>query len=88
MVKGVSRQVVVVRSPDRELFDEAIFLVRADADPKGISDDALMREAGRSAGRYVSAGVPSRRREILLRAGYALLGAAVSCAAWCAVLFL
>ena len=28
MVKGISRRVVVVKSPDPEIFDEAIFIVR------------------------------------------------------------
>ena len=31
MVKGVSRQVIVVSSPDRRYFDEAIFILRSDA---------------------------------------------------------
>ena len=28
MVKGIARRVVVVKSPDPKVFDEAIFLVR------------------------------------------------------------
>ena len=28
MVKGVSKQVIVVQSPDRELFDQAIFILK------------------------------------------------------------
>ena len=28
MIKGISRRVVVVKSPDPEIFDEAIFIVR------------------------------------------------------------
>ena len=37
MVKGVTRQVVVVRSPDPELFEQAIFIVRGDG-THGISE--------------------------------------------------
>ena len=31
MVKGVTRQVVVVKSPDPKLFEQAIFLLREEA---------------------------------------------------------
>ena len=31
MVKGISRQVIVVRSPDPKLFEQAIFILREDA---------------------------------------------------------
>ena len=30
MVKGISRRVIVVSSPDRRYFDEAIFILRSD----------------------------------------------------------
>ena len=48
MVKGVSRQVIVVHSPDRRLFDQAIFILREDAIGKeGVTDDQLLKEAQR-----------------------------------------
>ena len=31
MVKGISRQVIVVQSPDKKLFDQAIFILKEDA---------------------------------------------------------
>ena len=43
MVKGISRQVVVVRSPDPKLFEQAIFILREDA--KGVTDAELLKEA-------------------------------------------
>ena len=43
MVKGVSRQVIVVHSPDRKLFEQAIFILKEDA--KGVTDEELMKEA-------------------------------------------
>lgn len=46
MVKGVSRQVIVVHSPDKKLFEQAIFILKADA--KGVSDEELMKEANRA----------------------------------------
>ena len=37
MVKGVTRQVVVVKSPDPKLFEQAIFLLREEALDQGAS---------------------------------------------------
>ncbi len=46
MVKGITRQVVVVKGPDQKLFDQAIFLVREDALAEGgITEEALLKEA-------------------------------------------
>lgn len=45
MVKGVSRQVIVVKSPEPNLFEQAIFILREDAPREGITDEMLLREA-------------------------------------------
>ena len=45
MVKGVSKQVIVVNSPDKALFDQAIFILKDSAVRDGITDEALMKEA-------------------------------------------
>ena len=82
MVKGTSRQVVVVRTPDPELFDEAIFLVRADRNAEEVSEEKLLAEANRAARQYVSRRLPSARREWLLRLGFAVLGALCTAAVW------
>ena len=37
MVKGISKQVIVVNSPDRELFDQAIFILKDEVGTKGMS---------------------------------------------------
>ena len=43
MVKGISRRVIVVKSPDPRLFEEAIFIVKKDAPP--VSEYSLRQEA-------------------------------------------
>ena len=43
MVKGVSRQVFVVKSPDGNLFEQAIFILRENAE--GVTDEMLLKEA-------------------------------------------
>ncbi len=46
MVKGISRQVIVVRSPDQKLFEQAIFILNDDAVEKGgITDEMLLKTA-------------------------------------------
>ena len=48
MVKGISRQVIVVHSPDQKLFEQAIFILKDGAvKEEGVTDDALLREAKR-----------------------------------------
>ena len=45
MVKGISRQVILVHSPDRKLFDQAIFILKDEAVEQGVTDDDLLKEA-------------------------------------------
>lgn len=43
MVKGVSRQVIVLYDKETEMFDQAIFILKENT--KSVSDDALLKEA-------------------------------------------
>ena len=43
MVKGITRQVIVVHSPDRKLFEQAIFIVKENA--ADVTDEMLLKEA-------------------------------------------
>lgn len=45
MVKGISRQVIVVHAPDPKLFEQAIFILKDEAVEKGITEEALLKEA-------------------------------------------
>ncbi len=78
MVKGISRQVIVVHSPDKKLFEQAIFILKEDA--KGVSEEALLREAdrairGRSSGK--------RKQKVLyLGPAWACGGAALTGIVW------
>ena len=48
MVKGISRQVIVVDSPEPKIFEQAIFILKDEAvQGEGITDEALMKEATR-----------------------------------------
>ncbi len=72
MVKGMSRQVIVVPSPDPELFEQAIFILRQDAvGKKGVSDRELLRQAKQAAGAYLE---PKNRKRKLKEPVWAVLG--------------
>ena len=45
MVKGISRQVIVVHSPDPKMFEQAIFILRDGQ--QGITDELLLKEANK-----------------------------------------
>ena len=45
MVKGISRQVILVHSPDPKLFEQAIFILKDEAVETGITEEALLQEA-------------------------------------------
>ena len=50
MVKGTSRRVIVVESPDPKLFEQAIFIVRNDAfSQEGVTSQQVLGEACRIA---------------------------------------
>ena len=43
MVKGISKQIIVVDAPEPKLFEQAIFILKEDT--PGITDEALLKEA-------------------------------------------
>ena len=67
MVKGISRQVIVVHSPDPKLFEQAIFILKEDVVDSGISDDALLKQA-QEAIRFE--GKQSRKRKLYYYAAF------------------
>ena len=75
MVRGTSRRVIVVDSPDTELFEQAIFIVRADAATRsGLTAQKLVDEACRVA--RSCGGARPRSRNLLRRGSPAL---------WCGI---
>ena len=79
MVKGISRQVIVVQSPGPELFEQAIFILKDSAVGEGITDEALMKEAQQ----VIRGGKPERKRHLYLYgAVWATGGALLTGIAW------
>lgn len=53
MVKGTSRRVIVVESPDPNLFEQAIFIVKNDVFTReGVTQQQVLGEACRIATKY------------------------------------
>ena len=88
VVKGVSRRIIVVPSPDPGVFEKAIFIVREDfVGERGLTERDILRQARQA----VSAYTPEKSRPrpgtvSRLRGGlYAAAGAAAAGLAWAAV---
>ena len=83
MVKGIQRQVIVVQSPDRDLFEQAIFIIRDGQ--KGISDEALLKEAKRLIARRQK---PKQYKWHYSGPAWAVAGVLLSSIVWVLALFL
>ena len=79
MVKGISKQVIVVHAPEEKIFEQAIFILRESAIKNdGMSDEMLLKEANAL---LSSRGV--RGNSILFkRLVWALSGALITAAIW------
>ena len=55
VVKGLSRKVIIVKSPDPKIFEQAIFIVRDDyLSTQGVGQKELLRQARAAANGYVN----------------------------------
>ena len=88
MVKGMNRRVVVVKSPDQKVFEQAIFIVK---DQGGADAGAnILQEAEQVANEYLS-GITASPQRFLKRIPpllWAVLGALFTGAVWLALHFL
>lgn len=90
MVKGVTRRVIVVKTPDKKLFEQAIFIVKEDALSRpGVTAEQVLSEAQRVANGYVRRNSNlGKRLHRIPPPAYAAAGAAVVSAVWALVSFL
>lgn len=78
MVKGISRQVIVVDAPEPKLFEQAIFILKENME--GVTDEALLKEARQA---IQGQNKSSRKRNIrLYGAFWAAAGALATGIAW------
>ena len=91
MVKGISRRVIVVRTPVPRFFEQAIFFLREDVfHREGVTDEQVLSEARQVAAGYIRrsrAAVP-RKRLVPPGARWCALGAAAASLLWGLLLLL
>ena len=91
MVKGISRRVIVVDSPDPRIFEQAIFILRNDMafGGGGVSSQQLVDQAVRIAKSYARTHgtVPARRWHVTPWLAALLGGGAIGLIWLLAVLF-
>ncbi len=77
MVKGTSKHIVVVKSPDPKVFEQAIFIVREDFFGKKGRANAL-KVAQEGADDYIRGAVAAQKRKLaeVSRLGWISLGVA------------
>ena len=80
MVKGTSRQVIVVQGAEPKLFEQAIFILRDNAVEKGVTDEALLKEAREAIRGYDKAA--GKRQMYLNGAAWSAAGAMVTGLVW------
>ena len=90
MVKGISRRVIVVDSPDPRVFDQAIFILRNDIlSEDGVSSRQLVNQAVRIAKSYTrSQRLPPPKRHRITPAIAAMLGGGLMGLVWLVVALL
>lgn len=76
MVKGISRQVIVIHNPEEKLFEQAIFILKEKAISQGVTDDVLLQEARR----LITA--PQKQKLLHSRPVWAFGGALLTGLAW------
>ena len=80
MVKGISKQVIVVHAPDKRLCEQAIFILKEDAlRGGGVTEDALFKEAKRLVNEQKGSGKSFQNLERIL---FAIAGALVTGIIW------
>ena len=80
MVKGTSRQVIVVQGAEPKLFEQAIFILREQAVEKGVTDEALLKEAKEAIRGFDR---PAQKRQMVLHGAFwSSVGAMVTGVVW------
>ena len=79
MVKGISKQVILVHAPETELFEQAIFILKDNAEE--VTDEILLKEAKRIIN-------SPKKKRVLSGPVWACLGASLTAVIWLITIFL
>lgn len=79
MVKGISKQVIVVHAPEPKLFEQAIFILSENVlEHGGVTDEMLLQEAKK----IVRDAVPGKKKRRIYGPVWACGGAATMGLLW------
>jgi hypothetical protein len=87
LVKGVTRRVIVVKPPDKRLFEEAVFFLKEGCGD-GFSGDDIIAQAHAVADSFVYENRRGHRRTRLRAALWAVAGALAASGIWALAVFL
>jgi len=88
MVKGISKQVIVVKAPIGSMFDEAIFILKEDSlSDSSVDSENILREACAVADDYVRTHCKDTRRHTKRRFPSFFLSFAVVAAVLASIAF-
>ena len=83
MVKGTTRQVMVVKTPDTGLFEQAIFLLKEDSlEKQGITEWHILEEVKRISGSVAEGSKRPRGVHRLPPLVWCGIGAGLTAIAW------
>jgi hypothetical protein len=89
MVKGISRRVIVVRTPEVGLFEQAVFFLREDAlQRSGVTSEQVVQQARQVAAGYLRQVEDPRRSWHPSGAWWCALGVSVSSFVWAMICLL
>ncbi len=79
MVRGISKQVIVVEGNNRDFFENAIFILKEDSLKEGIGEKDLLRQAKTA---LTDINCTGKRRQRWNSALWAIGGFFLSCGLW------
>ena len=85
MVKGISKQVIVVHAPEQKMFEQVIFILRDEMQDGGVSDQELLQQANKLLRSAQPKNKLRRKIQPMLWSG---AGAAITCLVWLAAYML
>lgn len=66
LIRGVNRQIVIVKPDDSDIFEQAIFFVSPQASRKGLHETDMLTEAKRIIAQKIARYYPQKKKKFKL----------------------
>ena len=63
MIKGLSKQVYIIKGDDKDIFEQAIFMIKPEVSMQGDSQTDFAGEANKIIGQKIKSFAPRRRKK-------------------------